>query len=147
MQATQQILAWCQILSLEQETRAGGKNAYQKNSMTKLSRLPLGALRGVIHVSSSEPDGDISIDGDAAGLRSLARLLEALADLDLTKIDMPTSAREHIHLLPGQHLDRKSARLILGRADFASGKIDRVLFAGTPKGVRAVREFRAFNQE
>jgi uncharacterized protein YdeI (YjbR/CyaY-like superfamily) len=60
----------------------------------------------------------VMIHGDPEGLRSLAKLLMKMADLDQEKrTDLPTGAREHYHLRPGWELSKSSVDTIVGRLD------------------------------
>ena len=61
---------------------------------------------------------EVLIHGDPEGLRSLAKLLLKLADLDQNSItDLPVGAREHIHLRPKLELSDSSVQVIVGRLD------------------------------
>jgi hypothetical protein len=61
---------------------------------------------------------DILIHGDPEGLRSLARILLKMADLNQNEIaDLPVGAREHVHLRPKIDLSSSSQQLIIGRLD------------------------------
>jgi hypothetical protein len=61
---------------------------------------------------------DILIHGDPEGLRSLARLLLKMADLDQDNIaELPIGAREHIHLGPKLDLSSSSEQVVIGRLD------------------------------
>ena len=61
---------------------------------------------------------EILIHGDPEGLRSFANILIKLAELDQeTKADLPTGAREHIHLRPKIELSNSSDQVIIGRLD------------------------------
>lgn len=61
---------------------------------------------------------DILIHGNPEGLRSFARLLIRLADLDQdAKTDLPIGAREHIHLQPDFDISKSSVEVIAGRID------------------------------
>ena|ERR1700753_969270 len=61
---------------------------------------------------------DVLIHGDPEGLRSFARLLMKLADLNQDKVDdLPIGAREHIHLRPKWDLGKNSVQTIIGRID------------------------------
>lgn len=73
-----------------------------------------------------ELDGEIKrwdevyIHGDPEGLRSFAKLLLELADLNQETIDdktLPIGAKEHIHLRPNLELSKSSATTIVGRLD------------------------------
>jgi hypothetical protein len=61
---------------------------------------------------------EILIHGDPDGLRSFAKLLIKLADLNQDDIkDLPVGAREHIHLRPNIDLSKSSVEVIVGRID------------------------------
>ncbi len=61
---------------------------------------------------------DILIHGDPEGLRSLAGLLIKMADVNQNDVvDLPTGAREHIHLRPDYDLSNSSENVIIGRLD------------------------------
>src|SRR5579862_8344781 len=86
------------------------------------------AIRGNVDIfigqNEEECDGeiikwqDILIHGDPEGLRSLATLLIKLADTNQEDIaDLPTGAREHVHLQPKYDLSDSSERVIIGRLD------------------------------
>ena len=61
---------------------------------------------------------DILIHGDPEGLRSFAKLLTRIADLNQDDIiDLPIGAREHIHLRPNLDTSKSSIEVIVGRID------------------------------
>jgi len=61
---------------------------------------------------------EVLIHGDPEGLRSLAKLLIKLADLDQNSVvGLPVGAREHVHLRPRFDLSDSSERVIIGRLD------------------------------
>ncbi|RYE13304.1 MAG: hypothetical protein EOP34_09090 [Rickettsiales bacterium] len=61
---------------------------------------------------------DIMIHGDPEGLRSFAKLLTRIADLNQDDIaGLPRGAREHIHLRPGFDTSKSSVEVIVGRID------------------------------
>src|ERR1700710_1957728 len=61
---------------------------------------------------------EILIHGDPEGLRSFAKLLMKIADLDQEKeTDFPIGAREHYHLRPNRELSKSSVMAIVGRLD------------------------------
>lgn len=61
---------------------------------------------------------DILIQGDAQGLKSFARLLTRIADLNQDDItDLPVGAREHVHLRPNLDISKSSIEVIVGRID------------------------------
>lgn len=61
---------------------------------------------------------DVLIHGDPDGLRSLARILTRIADLNQDDItDLPNGAREHIHLRPDFDTSKSSVEVIVGRID------------------------------
>ncbi len=85
-------------------------------------------IKGQIFVQFSSNEGrpEVYLDGDPAGLRSLAALCVALAEVDQAKIkELPEMfAREHVHLVPGIHLGKNSASLCVGRAEDKRGELD-----------------------
>jgi hypothetical protein len=61
---------------------------------------------------------NILIHGNPEGLRSFAKILIQIADLNQDKItDLPIGAREHIHLRPDIELSKSSLEVIVGRID------------------------------
>lgn len=63
---------------------------------------------------------EVLIHGDPEGLRSLAKLLTDIADLNQEAIDnqdLPIGAREHYRLRPGFELSNSSVEVIVGRLD------------------------------
>ena len=61
---------------------------------------------------------DILIHGDPEGLKSFARLLTKIADLNQDDIkDLPVGAREHIQLRPNIDISKSSVEVIVGRID------------------------------
>lgn len=63
---------------------------------------------------------EILIHGDPEGLRSFAKLLIDIADLNQEEVDdkhLPAGAREHYHLIPGLDLANSSDEVVVGRLD------------------------------
>jgi hypothetical protein len=61
---------------------------------------------------------DVLIHGDPEGLRSFAKFLIKVADLDQESItDLPVGTREHFHLRPKWDLGKSSVQVIVGRLD------------------------------
>lgn len=61
---------------------------------------------------------EVLIHGDPEGLRSFARLLLKLADVDQESItNYPVGAREHYHLRPNIDISKSSVEVIVGRLD------------------------------
>ena len=61
---------------------------------------------------------DILIHGDPEGLKSFAKLLTKIADLNQDDLkDLPIGAREHIHLRPNLDISKSSLEVIVGRID------------------------------
>lgn len=63
---------------------------------------------------------EILIHGNSKGLKSFAKLLLDLAELNQEEVDdkyLPTGAREHYHLRPGIELSKSSLDVIVGRLD------------------------------
>jgi hypothetical protein len=82
----------------------------------------VGHLDIIVTENEDELDGDkmqwkeVLIHGDPDGLKSLAKLLLRLADLNQDNIDgLPIGAREHIHLQPNLDLAKSSEEVIVGR--------------------------------
>lgn len=61
---------------------------------------------------------EVMIHDDPEGLRSFAKLLTKLANLDQEKMpDLPVGAKEHYHLRPNWELGKSSVQVIVGRID------------------------------
>lgn len=61
---------------------------------------------------------EVLIHGDPEGLRSFAKLLIKIADLNQeNETDLPIGAREHYELRPNLELSKSSAQAIVGRID------------------------------
>lgn len=61
---------------------------------------------------------DVLIHGNPEGLRSFARLLMKIADLNQeNETGLPIGAREHYHLRPNLELSKSSVQTIIGRID------------------------------
>jgi len=70
------------------------------------------------HVEISHGKNGIFIGGDPIGLRSLAKLLNFLADVDQETIPyMPDGGRVHTHLSPGGQLSKNSVKTEICRLD------------------------------
>jgi len=85
-----------------------------------------GQLDIFISHNEDENDGEIIkldevlIHGNPEGLKSLAKLLIEIAELNQENVDekyLPTGAREHHHLKPGIELSKSSIEVIVGRLD------------------------------
>ena len=75
------------------------------------------------HSNSGKPE--VIIDGDPEGLKFLAKVCMAPADVDQKKYkNFSRFEREHLHLDPGIYLGENSARLILGRAEDKFGELN-----------------------
>ncbi|RYU82479.1 Imm32 family immunity protein [Hymenobacter persicinus] len=83
-------------------------------------------IKGVldVFVAHNDEDGEkgseILIHGNPEGLKSLAKLLLEIAELDQEKVaddDLPIGAREHYCLRPGIELSKSSDHVIVGRLD------------------------------
>jgi hypothetical protein len=74
-----------------------------------------------IVVSRNEDEADeVLIHGNPEGLRSLAKLLLEIAELNQEEVDdkyLPVGAREHHHLRPNIELSKSSNNVIIGRLD------------------------------
>ncbi len=63
---------------------------------------------------------EVSIHGNPEGLKSLAKLLLEIAELNqenLPEKHLPNGAREHFHLRPNIELSKSSTEVIVGRLD------------------------------
>jgi hypothetical protein len=63
---------------------------------------------------------EILIHGDPEGLRSFAKLILEIADLNQEEVDdkyLPVGEREHYHLRPSFELSNSSEEVIVGRLD------------------------------
>jgi len=87
-------------------------------------------IQGVLDVflarSEAEENGEITqvdeilIHGNPDGLRSLAKLLLEIAELNQEAVDdkyLPAGAREHYSLRPGIELSASSNQVVVGRID------------------------------
>ena len=85
-------------------------------------------IQGVLDIFVSQREDEVEIakwnevliHGDPEGLRSFAKLLNEIADLNQEKINdkyLPVGAREHYHLRPGFELSNSSTEVIVGRID------------------------------
>jgi len=81
-----------------------------------------------IFISHNEDENDgqiikwneVLIHGNPEGLKSFAKLLIEIAELNQENVDekyLPTGAREHYHLRPGIELSKSSIEVIVGRLD------------------------------
>jgi hypothetical protein len=81
-----------------------------------------------IFISHNEDENDgeiikrnnILIHGNPEGLKSFAKLLIEIAELNQEKVEdkfLPVGAREHHHLRPGIELSKSSNEVIVGRLD------------------------------
>ena len=96
----------------------------------KYKRTRGGEIEGHLDIFMSQnqdnSEGEISkweeiiIFGDSEGLRSFAKLLMDIADLNQEEVDdkvLPIGAREHFHLRPKYELANSSDPVIVGRLD------------------------------
>jgi hypothetical protein len=73
-----------------------------------------------IFIAKDEDGQEILIHGDPKGLKSFAKLLLEIANLNQEEIKdkyLPIGTREHYHLRPGIELSKSSDLVILGRLD------------------------------
>ena len=99
-------------------------NQQTTNKMEKYQSEIFGHLDIFISENEDEFEGevtkwqDILIHGDPEGLKSFARMLTRIADLNQDNItDLPIGAREHIHLRPNIDISKSSVDVIVGRID------------------------------
>ena len=82
-------------------------------------------IEGNVFVDCDDETTDrvVVLYGDPEGLRSLAKLLLVLADVDQSRICglASTDEHEHVHLEPDLDLCKSSVSLVLGRADDKQG--------------------------
>ena len=96
----------------------------------KYKRIKGNEIEGILDIAVShneeEDEGEIIkwdevlIHGNSEGLKSLAKLLIEIAEVNQEKIAdkyLPIGAREHYHLNPGFELSNSSNRVIVGRID------------------------------
>ena len=96
----------------------------------KYKRIKGNEIEGILDIvvshNEEEDDGEIIkwdevlIHGNSEGLKSLAKLLIEIAEVNQEKIAdkyLPIGAREHYHLNPGFELSNSSNRVIVGRID------------------------------
>lgn len=76
----------------------------------------------VFTIEKVKGEREVSIYGDPAGLRSLAKLLEYVADLDQAKEPIPEHDSYHHHAVITGKCDKHSDRITIGRADDIKGK-------------------------
>jgi hypothetical protein len=92
------------------------------NAASKLKTIASEKLTGVVYATSYRSDAltTICLYGDPTGLRSLARKLLQLADLDQSELDgktCPNSEGVHVHLDHSMGIHLGSCPLIVGRSD------------------------------
>ena len=96
----------------------------------KYKRIKGNEIEGVLDIvvahNEEEEDGkiikwdEVFIHGNPEGLKSLAKLLIEIAELNQERVAdkyLPIGAREHYHLDPGLELSNSSNRVIVGRID------------------------------
>jgi hypothetical protein len=85
-----------------------------------------GELDVFISQQDDELDGvtstwsEVLIHGNPEGLKSLAKLLMEIAELNQNNAEdkhLPIGARAHVHLRPGIELSKSSCDVIVGRLD------------------------------
>jgi hypothetical protein len=87
-------------------------------------------IEGILDIfvshSEAKEDGElvkrseVLIHGNPAGLKSLAKLLLEIAELNQEEVadsQLPAGAREHYQLRPGIELSNSSDQVIVGRLD------------------------------
>ncbi len=83
-----------------------------------------GEIKGHLDINISDIEDEVEkwqevmIHGDPEGLRSFAKLLLRIANLDQEKrTDIPVGAKEHYHLRPYFETSKNSVQAIVGRLD------------------------------
>ncbi len=96
----------------------------KRNKLEKFKSEITGHLDILIEQKEDELDGKVTkweevlIHGDPEGLKSFAKLLIKIAELNQDEnINLPIGEREHIHLRPNLELSASSVEVILGRID------------------------------
>ena len=97
---------------------------HRQITMNKFKSEITGRVDIIVTENEDELDGEkmewkeILIHGDPEGLKSFARLLITLADLNQENVvGLPVGAREHVHLRPKYDLSESSVEVIVGRLD------------------------------
>ena len=94
--------------------------------MNKFKSEITGHLDIDVHHQEDEFEGeiqkwqDVLIYGDPEGLRSFAKFLVKVADLNQESVpdkELPYGEREHYHLQPKWDLSKSSVQVIVGRLD------------------------------
>ncbi len=73
-----------------------------------------------VFIAQNDDKKEVLIHGNPEGLRSLAKLLLKIADLNQEEVEdkyLPAGAREHYHLRPNIELSNSSNDIIVGRLD------------------------------
>ena len=74
-------------------------------------------------IEEVEGEREIFIYGDPAGLRSLAKLLEFVADIDQKKEQVSEHDSYHVHAVITGQYEAHSDRITIGRAEDMKGKM------------------------
>jgi len=85
-----------------------------------MSKTDYGYIEGNLEITTIEEDNKtkIIIHGDPEGLFSLGEILIRLSKQDQNEFPgLPIGAREHIHMIPNNHLSKTSKETIIGRLD------------------------------
>lgn len=96
----------------------------------KYKQIKGGEIEGELDIfithNQDEADGkpttwsEVLIHGNPKGLKSFAKLLLEIAELNQDDVDnkhLPIGAREHYHLRPGVELSKSSNEVVVGRLD------------------------------
>ncbi|MDP9958052.1 hypothetical protein J2X97_003726 [Epilithonimonas hungarica] len=73
-----------------------------------------------VFIAQNDDKKEVLIHGNQEGLKSLAKLLLKIADLNQEEVEdkyLPTGARKHYHLRPNIELSNSSDEVIVGRLD------------------------------
>lgn len=91
--------------------------------MKKMKPPKLVGYQTAFTLKDSDGNGEVCIYGNRAGLRSLARLLEYIADLDQKSELFPGESDSfHHHVMVAGKYPGHSQRITIGRADDKNGK-------------------------
>ncbi len=77
-------------------------------------------IDGHLDIFISQNNDEVLIHGNPEGLKSLAKLLTEIAELNQEDVEdkfLPIGEREHYHLRPNIELSKSSVEVIVGRLD------------------------------
>jgi hypothetical protein len=96
------------------------KNVGSNKQRMKYKNIKGNEIEGHLDIFVSNEKDEILIHGNPEGLKSLAKLLTEIAELNQENVEdkfLPIGAREHFHLRPNIELSKSSIQVIVGRLD------------------------------